>query len=119
MTDLSLTMACGPYDRMEALRYGEVRPQGVDLRYLAIQDPTEIFGRMLRHREFDLAEMSCSRYLSLRGRPDYPFIALPVFPSKLFRHGFIFVNTKAGIQDPKDLEGKKVGVPTYSQTAAV
>ena len=119
MTDLALTMACGPYDRMEALRYGAVRPQGVDLRYLAIQDPTEIFGRMLRHREFDLAEMSCSRYLSLRGGPDYPFIALPVFPSKLFRHGFIFVNTKAGIQSPKDLEGKKVGVPTYSQTAAV
>ena len=47
MTDLALTMACGPYDRMEALRYGAVRPQGVDLRYLAIQDPTEIFGRML------------------------------------------------------------------------
>ena len=119
MADLALTMACGPYDRMDALRYGEVRPEGVDLRYLAIEDPTEIFGRMLLYQEFDLAEMSCSRHLTLRGQPDYPFVALPVFPSKLFRHGFIFVNTNAGIQGPKDLEGKRVGIPAYSQTAAV
>lgn len=119
MADLPLTMACGPYDRMEALRYGQVRPDGVDLRYLSIQNPTQIFGRMLQHREFDVAEMSCSGYLCSRGQDDYPFVALPVFPSKVFRHGFIFINTQAGIQDPKDLEGKKIGVPAYRQTAAV
>ena len=119
MADLALTMACGPYDRMEALRYGQVRPEGIELRYLAIQHPAEIFGRMLENREFDIAEMGCARYLSARGQSDFPFIALPVFPSKLFRHGFIFINTEAGIEGPKDIEGKKVGVPVYSQSAAV
>ena len=120
MANLRLTMACGPYDRTEALRYGRVQPEGIDLTYLAIQDPPEIFARMLRHRAFDLAEMSCSHYLTRRNDGDaFPFIALPVFPSKLFRHGFIFVNAMAGIQAPKDLEGKRVGFPSIGQTAVV
>ena len=119
MADLQLTMACGPYDRMEALRYGQVRPQGVDLRYLAVQEPAELFNRMTRNGEFDIAEMGCSRCVAEGTSDSFPFVALPVFPSKVFRHGFIFVNTDAGIEQPKDLEGKRVGVPVYGQSAAI
>ena len=123
MANLRLTMACGPYDRTEALRYGRVQPEGVDLTYLAIQDPPEIFARMLQHKSFDLAEMSCSHYLTRRnnttGDGDFPFVALPVFPSKLFRHGFIFINTTSGVHSAKDLEGKRVGFPSIGQTAVV
>jgi 4,5-dihydroxyphthalate decarboxylase len=63
--------------------------------------------------------MSLSHYLVQRAKGDFPFIALPIFPSRVFRHGFIFVNTDAGIRLPKDLEGKRVGVPEYRQTAAI
>ena len=119
MANLKLTMACGPYDRTDALRDGSARPQGIDLNYLAIQLPTDIFAPMVYDHAFDLAEMSSAVYLTLRTRRDFPFLAIPVFPSRLFRHGFIFVNDQAGIRVPKDLEGKRVGLPSYGHTAAV
>ena len=119
MRKLPLTLACGAYDRTEALRNGVVQPEGIELTYLAIQSPPEIFARMLKHQEFDVAEMSSSHYLICRSKGDFPFVALPIFPSRVFRHGFIFVNTQANIKTPKDLEGKRVGVPEYRQTAAV
>ncbi len=119
MGKLSLTLACGAYDRTEALWNGVVQPEGIDLTYLPIQSPPEKFARMVKHHAFDLSEMSGSLYLTQRPKGEFPFIALPIFPSKMFRHGFIFVNTHANIKTPKDLEGKKVGVPEYRQTAAV
>src|SRR2546426_7470059 len=119
MAPLRVTLACGAYDRTEALRNGVVRPEGIDLNYVAIQSPPEIFARMVAKQAFDASEMSCAHALIRRGQGEFPFVALPVFPSRMFRHGFIFVNTKAGIRGPKDLEGKRVGIPEYSQTAAV
>ncbi len=119
MTTLRLTLACGPYDRTEALRSGLVRPEGIDLIYVPIQSPPEIFARVVTSQPFDVAEMSCAHYLIHRTRGDFPVVALPVFPSRMFRHGYIFVNAAAGIRTPKDLEGKRIGVPEYSQTAAV
>src|SRR2546427_10250781 len=119
MAPLRVTLACGAYDRTEALRNGVVRPEGIDLNYVAIQSPPEIFARMVAKQAFDASEMSCAHALIRRGQGEFPFVALPVFPSRMFRHGFIFVNTKAGIRGPTDLEGKRVGVPEYSQTAAV
>lgn len=119
MADLPLTVACGPYDRTEALRNGAVQVEGIDLRYIAIQSPPEIFARMIHKRSFDASEMSLSHYLIQRTKGDFPFIALPIFPSRVFRHGFIFINTNAQIRSPKDLEGKRVGVPEYRQTAAI
>src|SRR5215471_8514308 len=89
---LVLTMACGPYDRMEALAQGSVQAEGIDLRYLAIQSPPEIFGRMIKTRSFDVAEMSLAHYSIMRTRGKFPFVAMPVFPSRLFRHGYIFIN---------------------------
>jgi len=117
--NLPLTVACGPYDRTEALWNGAVQPEGIDLRYLAIQSPPEIFARMIHQKSFDLSEMSVSHYMISRAKGDFPFVALPIFPSRVFRHGFIFVNTDAGIRTPKDLEGRRVGVPEYRQTAAL
>ncbi len=119
MSRLPLTMACGPYDRMEALAQGHVRPEAIDLRYVAIQSPPEIFARMIKTGSFDVAEMSLAHYMIMRTRGEFPFVAIPVFPSRVFRHGFIFINKNAGIAKPKDLEGKRVGVQEYRQTAGV
>lgn len=116
-TSIALTLACWDYDRTEALRDGRARPDGIDLTYLSLP-VEETFFRMLRYHEFEAAEMSLSSYLlSLSG--DAPFIALPVFPSRMFRHNSIYVNTGSGISEPADLAGRLVGVPEYEVTAAV
>ena len=117
MGNLTLTVACGPYDRTEALRTGEVKPEGIDLNYIPIQSPPEIFSRMIDFKSFDGSEMSLSQYLQMRANGNDEFTGLPIFPSRVFRHGFIFV--RDNIKNPKDLEGKTVGVPEYWQTAAV
>jgi 4,5-dihydroxyphthalate decarboxylase len=119
MPNLQLTIACGPYDRMEGIRTGMVRIEGIDATYLAIQSPPEIFARMIKTQAFDVSEMSLSSYLSLRSRGEFPFIALPVFPSRVFRHGNIFINRRAGIERPQDLKGKRIGTFGYRQTASV
>ena len=117
MSTLALTLAIGDYDRTSALQTGAVRPQGVDLNILTLS-PEEIFYRMGRFLEFDACEFSLSTYTIRRGRGE-PMIAIPVFPSQMFRHSSIFIGDKAGIREPKDLRGKRVGVPKYHMTAAV
>jgi len=119
MSRLALTFACGSYDRTEALRTGEVAVEGIDLNYLSIEAPREIFDRMVGGLEFDVSELSCSEFVSMTAAGKCPFVALPVFPSRMFRHGFIYINKNSGIRLPKDLEGKRVGVPLYTQTAAI
>jgi 4,5-dihydroxyphthalate decarboxylase len=115
---LPLTLACWNYDRTRALADGRVTVDGVELNYLNLP-VEETFFRMLRHREFEVAEMSLSSYtLSLFGE-NPPFIAIPVFPSRMFRHSCIFVNANSGIREPKDLIGKRVGSPEYQMTAPV
>src|SRR5215204_946875 len=118
MTPLRLTLACGPYDRTQALRDGTIRPDGIDLNYVTLQ-PAEIFWRMLQYREFDASEMSLSNYTTLVSGGSPPFIAIPVYPSRVFRHGYFFINTETGIAGPRDLKGRRGGVPEYSMTAAV
>jgi 4,5-dihydroxyphthalate decarboxylase len=114
---IPITVACERYDRTEALRDGRVRPAGVDLTYLP-QQVEETFFRMARFREFDAAEMSLSSYVIGLTR-DAPFVALPVFPSRLFRHSGIYVAGASGISEPADLIGKQVGVAEYQLTANV
>jgi 4,5-dihydroxyphthalate decarboxylase len=97
---------------------GRVRPDGIDLRFLNMI-VEETFFRMLRHREFDLSEMSMSSYVVSLLRPEPPFIAIPVYPSRFFRHSCIYVNGEAGIESPGDLIGKRVGTPEYQMTAPV
>jgi 4,5-dihydroxyphthalate decarboxylase len=118
MSRVQITFACGLYDRMLALYTGEAKPEGIDLNFLAIDDPRQIFDRMGKNLEFDACEMSSSEVISRHAAGRTELVALPVFPSRVFRHGFITVNRKA-VQTPKDLEGKRIGVPLYTQTAAV
>ena len=118
MANLKLRYAGASYDRMMALRTGDVKPEGIDLEYVAIEHVREIFDRMGWNAEFDLAEFSSTEYISRVGRGDKTFIALPVFPSRVFRHSFVFVNCNR-IAEPKDLEGKRIGTALYTQTAAL
>ncbi len=119
MAKLPLTFACGPYDRMEALRYGLLDVEGIDLNFIEIQAPREIFDRMVGAQEFDVSEMSLAEYVTMTAKGISPFIALPVFPSKAFRHAFVCINRNSGIKEPKDLAGKRIGTPLYTQTAAI
>jgi 4,5-dihydroxyphthalate decarboxylase len=115
---LRLTLACWNYDRTRALADGRVQPDGIDLNYLNLP-VEETFFRMLRHREFDAAEMSLSSYVVSLFTPDPPFVAIPIFPSRVFRHSSIYVHAGSGIREPKDLIGRKVGSPEYQMTAPV
>jgi 4,5-dihydroxyphthalate decarboxylase len=118
MSKLRLTLACWDYDRTRALADGRVVPEGVDLNFLPLQ-VEETFFRMLRNSEFDVAELSLSSYCVSLLRPDPAFIAIPVFPSRFFRHSCIFVSTSSAVAEPGDLAGKRVGVPEYQMTAPV
>jgi len=119
MPRLQLSFACGLYDRMLALYTGEVKPAGIDLNFIAIDQPRPIFDRMSGGQEFDVAEYSSSEFVQRFANRACPFVAIPVFPSIAFRLGFIAVNRKSGIRAPKDLEGKRIGVPLYTMTAAI
>jgi 4,5-dihydroxyphthalate decarboxylase len=118
VSKLRLTLACWNYDRTRALAEERVRPDGIDLNYLSLP-VEETFFRMLRYREFDAAEMSLSSYVVSLFRPERPFIAIPVFPSRVFRHSAIYVNVASGIREPKDLIGRRIGTPEYQMTAPV
>lgn len=118
MSRLRLTVACDNYDRTLALRTGEVHPDGIDINYLCLP-VEETFHRMVKYREFDVAELSLSSYVLTLDTNDPPFVAIPVFPSRSFRHGGIYVNSDAGIHAAGDLVGKVVGVPEYQLTAPV
>ena len=118
MSRLALSLACWNYDRTRALMDGTIRPDGIDLTYLNLP-VEETFFRMLRNREFDVAEMSLSSYTVSMFREPRPFVAIPIFPSRMFRHSSIYINTGSGIREPKDLVGKRVGTPEYQMTAPV
>ena len=118
MSLLRLVFAGGNYDRTRALAEGTIRPEGVDLVYLPLR-PEEIFWRMFQYGDFDVSELSMANYITLVSRGESPFVAIPAFLSRAFRHGSIFVNTGAGIERPEDLRGKRMGVPEYHMTAAL
>lgn len=106
------------YDRFQPLQSGEVVPEGIDLNFLALSHPRDVFDRMVGGKEFDASELSLSEYICRYAAGFRDFIALPVFPSRAFRHGYIAVNSNI-VKEPKDLNGKKIGVPLYTMTAAV
>ena len=118
MPALPITFACGLYDRMLALHTGDVKADGIDLNFLVMDNPREIFDRMSNRLEFDACEMSSSEFITRYAAKKLPFVALPVFASRVFRHSFIIVNRKH-IKSPADFAGKRVGVPLYTQTAAI
>lgn len=118
MTALKLTLACGHYDRTQTLIDGRVRVEGVDLNFIPLR-PGETFWRMLNNAEFDASEMSLSSYTTLRSEGDDRFLALPVFPSRVFRHSAVYLRADSPIREPAELKGKRIGVGDYEMTAAV
>lgn len=114
---IPLTLSCGTYDINQGLIDGKIAPDGIDLTVLTYPSPERHF-RMSRHEEFDVCEFSMASYLMLhdRGRE---LTAIPAFPHRRFRHGSIYVNAAAGIKQPKDLEGRRVGLRTWQTTAGL
>lgn len=118
MAKLSLTLACGNYSHTRALMDRTVQPEGIELNYISLE-PQEIFFRMLKHREFDVSELSLSAHIITRSQNKLGFVAVPVFPSRVFRHSAIYINEASGIKKPEDLAGKRMGTREYHMTAAV
>src|SRR5215475_13620517 len=105
MSDLRITMACGFYDRMHALYTGEVKPAGIDLSFIPMDDPRQIFDRMGGGLEFDASEMSISEHVAKLIAGNSSIVAVPVFISRVFRHQVVCINIKSGVKRPKYLEG--------------
>ena len=105
---LKLMLGCWQYDRTRALADGSVQPEGIELEYRSAPQVGAIMERALKG-EFDVSELGITYYLRSLELPDPPFIAIPVFPNRLFRHGAIFINKDSGIKEPRDLIGRKVG----------
>lgn len=120
MNDLALTYAGLQYfDRTLALIDKKVTVPGVDLDFEVFPRVEDLFRRQAQSAEFPVSEMSLGTYLVMVARGDCPFIGLPVFPSRLFRHRDVYVSSASGIESPADLRGKRIGVPEYQMTAAV
>lgn len=113
---INLTLATGDYESIRALKEGTVKPDGIELTVLTDMNSDVRHWRMLRNREFDVAELSMSNYLMAK-YTDLPFTAIPVFLHRRFRHSFIFLNSTKGIIKPRDLIGKKVGLRNFQATA--
>ena len=113
---LPLTLACGDYEIVRALKDGTVKPDGIELTVLTDMDSNTRHNRFLKGREFDIAEVSSCGYITAIGR-GLPFQALPVFLHRRFRHSFIFINTGKGITKPSDLIGRRVGLKSWQNSA--
>jgi 4,5-dihydroxyphthalate decarboxylase len=118
MPPLPLTLAISEYDHMRDLVSGRVKPEGIDLTALVLPIE-EIFYRFTVYREWDVSEMAMGKYVSLRSQGDTSLTAIPVFPSRMFRHSSIYVRSDGPVKTPADLKGRRVGVPEWAQTAAI
>src|SRR5512139_168636 len=115
---LHLTLATTDYDHVRDLHDGAVRPDGIVLT--AFNLPVEeVFFRFIKNREWDVSEMSFGKFIGYASQGNSPFVGIPVFPSRLFRHSAFYVRADRGIKSPKDLEGKTVGIPEWAQTAGI
>ena len=118
MNKLALTAATPDYDQVRDLALGRVTPEGIDLTFLTFP-VEEIFYRFIVYKEWDVSEISMAKYVSLIAQGDESFWALPVFPSRVFRHSSLYVRRGGPIKKITDLAGRKVGIPEWAQTAAV
>lgn len=115
---LKLTLAVGDYDQTRDLALARVRPEGIELTVLNF-NVEEIFFRFYDRLEWDVSEISMGMYTSAISRGDARMIAIPVFPSRVFRHSAFYVRSGGKIRRPEDLAGARVGVPQWSQTAGI
>ena len=118
MSIVPITIACGNYDRTRPIRDGRVLVDGCDVTFLALE-PEEVFYRAFRNQEFDVSELSFSSYIRTVAADVSPYIAIPAFVSRIFRHSGIYVRSDRGINSPADLKGKLIGLPEYQITAVV
>lgn len=118
MANIKLTLAIGPYDHVRDFVDGTVRAKGIDITALNLSIE-EIFYRFTRFREWDISELSFGKYVSLVSQNDASITAIPVFPSRVFRHSSIYIRKNGGIGKPQDLKDKRVGIPEWAQTAAI
>jgi 4,5-dihydroxyphthalate decarboxylase len=118
MTHLPLSIAIGNYDRVRPLLDGAVRIDGVDPVFMNLE-PEEIFFRAFRSVEFDICELSLSSFAVKAATGDNPYVGVPVFPSRMFRHTAFYVRKDRGINSPEDLRGRRIGMPEYQLTACV
>lgn len=118
MTQLPITLAVNDYDHVRDLTQGLVDVQGVDLTTFNFP-VEEIFYRFLHHREFDVSEFSFGKYVSMRSQGDDSVTAIPVFPSRMFRHSSIYVRSDSPLTDPRELSGLRLGLPEWAQTASI
>lgn len=118
MTPLRLSLACTVSDRTRAILDGRVPIEGSEVE-MVTGEPEDLFARALQSREFDVTELSLSSYLVIAARGDAPYVAVPAFPSRAFRHSAVYIRTDRGIDQPEELSGKTIGVPEYQQTAAL
>ncbi len=118
MGKLALSIAVGDYDRVRPLVDGAVQIDGVDPVFMLLE-PEEIFFRAFRHADFDICELSMSSFTLKTANGDCPYVGVPVFPSRAFRHNSIYIRTDRGIAVPEDLKGRRIGVPEYQVTANV
>lgn len=118
MPDLSLSIAIGDYDRVRPLMDGAVRVDGVDPVFLPLI-PEEVFFGAFRHELYDICELSLSTYTVRVAAGDCPYVGVPVFPSRAFRHTAMYIRTDRGIAGPEDLRGRRIGIPEYQLTANV
>jgi 4,5-dihydroxyphthalate decarboxylase len=115
---LHLTLATTDYDHVRDLTNGVVRPEGIVLTGFVLP-VEEVFFRFIKNREWDVSEMSFGKFIGFASLGNSPFIGIPVFPSRVFRHSAFYVRADRGIASPKDLEGKSVGIPEWVQTAGI
>ena len=118
MVDVPITVACGNYDRTQAIKDGVVKLEGCAVTYLPLY-PEEIFFRAFRYQEFDVSELSFSSYLRTVASGTSAYMAVPAFVSRIFRHSGIYIRTDRGIRTPQDLRGRLIGLPEYQITAVV
>jgi 4,5-dihydroxyphthalate decarboxylase len=118
MSRLPITVATWDYDRIRALTDGRVSIEGCDVNYLTMP-VEECFERAYFHGEFEVAEIGFSPYLIALSRGVCPYIAVPAFLSRMFRHSAVYIRTDRGISGPADLRGKRVGVPEYQMSAVM
>jgi hypothetical protein len=119
MPTITLDLGCGDYDIVRPLKDGRVRAEGMEINFITINRPPEVHWRMGVHSEFDAAEMSFGSFVAGMARGDFPFVGIPAFVYRKFRHSCAYVNVAAGINRPEDLKGKRVGVPEWQMTATV
>jgi 4,5-dihydroxyphthalate decarboxylase len=118
MMTISLSLAMNGYDHVRDVMSGEVRPAGIELVPLELPIE-EMFYRFTRFQEWQVSEMSFGKVVSLMSQPNPPIVALPVFLSRVFRHSAIYLPEGSAIGKPKDLEGRRVGIPEWAQTAGI